>query len=876
MTWLYLLQTIRNMTGGIYDSLFLYITTLGEATITFWLLAFIYWCVDKEIGAFMALNVGINCTTSQWLKRFFNVPRPWIQDVRLTPVDEALSGATDASFPSGHTVRAASTWGAAGVKQRNRALRWMLIAVMLLVAFSRNYLGVHTIWDIMGALVLSIVGMIAVGLALKWTDGSVKKDLIVCGAGCLICFLPMLRYGCLTNAGYGIGFFIGWYLEKHYINFEVPTGTTKATRFIPGALGILYLQKALPATLSQLMEGKYSGFFTGVCIALFIMVIYPYFANKKNIKRGIIVLLAVLLVHGAFSAYITRRNNMIAAQQMALENVEGQAQIDEQQSADNQQSSTGEAQGTSEHLRLMDTIERDIITIGHRGYNGQYPENTLASMQGAIDIGCDYIELDVQQTADGRIVVYHDGSLDRSGDDRKVVDVTYDEFMAMDMEGEPLCDLDQLLDLVAANDSARVGRPVRIYLELKDIGQVDGYLENVLSIVDAHGMRERTLFSSFQYDYLVAYKKMDAGISTLWISSEYDINSAVDKPDADYFSLNFAKLTPEVVDAIHDAGKDIYVWTVDEVEDMHRMIDMGVDGICSNQSGRLMTQIHPEYYALWENYGGDFALPGVDGCGLPEELKHYVMQGMAMTPEYTFVAAYDKEGGKSILYALDAEKNWTATLWLPEASHCGGMAYDENHNLLWVTGPEGSVYAMDYEHVKAVIATSTDRYTLTEGLEICGAYQTDLVNHSGAKVASFMSVDGDKMYIGSYTLDMEGRLNIYDIADDGSLERAGTQQIPQKIQGLTVWTGADGSKHMVMVQGAQTDDTSLLVFDYIEPEPETGYAEKNATAAYILPEGGEQPVADGNGVWVDFESSSLPYRYSCRVANDRAYKVVLE
>ena len=90
MTYLYLLQQIRIATMGIFDTLFIYISSLGETTITFWLMGFVYWCVDKDAGAYMAWNVSLSCTASQWLKKLFKVPRPWLQDTRLTPVEAAL------------------------------------------------------------------------------------------------------------------------------------------------------------------------------------------------------------------------------------------------------------------------------------------------------------------------------------------------------------------------------------------------------------------------------------------------------------------------------------------------------------------------------------------------------------------------------------------------------------------------------------------------------------------------------------------------------------------------------------------------------------------------------------------------------------------
>ncbi|MCF0131522.1 MAG: phosphatase PAP2 family protein [Pseudobutyrivibrio sp.] len=879
MTYLYLLQQIRIATMGIFDTLFIYISSLGETTITFWLMGFVYWCVDKDAGAYMAWNVSLSCTASQWLKKLFNVPRPWLQDTRLTPVEAALSGAQDASFPSGHTVRAGATWGTAAFKQKDKWLKTTLYVVVILVAFSRNYLGVHTLWDILGAVILVATGIIVTNLGAKWIDGSVKRDVIICAIGCLICFVPMLRYGCLSNAGYGFGFISGWFIERRWIRFTLPNSNEqRAIRFLLGAMGILYIQKSIASTLSFIMEGKYSGFFTGFVMGLFIMAIYPlFYDSKKRRKAGFTVLAIVIILNMMLAAVINHNQRIAIDNNDIIEEQVDANQALEEPLVEVEPLYANFTDGQWLYLedgtpanRRMDTIPHDIVTIGHRGYNACYPENTLASFQGAMDMGCDMIETDVQLTSDGRVVIYHDTTADRSGRNGAISEYTYNQFMKLEIEGEPVCDLEQFLSLVASNDAASNKR-ISIYLELKDIGDVEGYEEQVLAIVDAYGLRDRTVFASFNYDYLMTYKSIDENIKTLYNVSEYD-TSVVNHP-SDYYGLYLPLVNREVVDAIHASGSQVYVWTVDEMSDIKNCIDMGVDGICSNQLGRVITMVHPEYEDLFTYFGGDFVLPGLHNSNMPDYLKSYVMQGMTMAEGYTLAVAYDKNGGNSIMYVLDANHQWITTLRLPNNAHCGGCAFDANNGLLWVTGLTGSVYAMDWTQVKTLIESARDPLYIMDGLTEITIYQTDLVNHNGVQVASFMCVDDSHMYVGSYTIGIDGVLNCYDISDPYNPVQINTQVIPEKIQGIAMMYVA-GDKCTVLVQGAQTDDTNLLIYEYTEDN--SGYPVDTSLKKYYLPEGAQQPVVDNDGVWVMFESASQPYRWSCRIANDRAYKVRID
>lgn len=843
MSYLLFLQHLREMCGGIFDNLMLQITSLADAFPTFLLLSFIYWCADKEMGLYMAGNVGLSCTFSQYFKWLFRIERPWILDARIKPVQAALAGAGGYSFPSGHTVRSSATWGAMGTysRKRNKHLWRIGWLIVLLVAFSRNYLGVHTFWDILGGLALSILAMFLMARALRWSEGGKNRDIVICFVGCIVCFLPMLQAGCLSNAGAAFGMWCGWFLEKRFIRFEpCRSWKDKVIRFTVGAFGVLFIQTVFRDFLNLWMLSKYSGFFMMFAQMLFIMALYPFlfskfsFLNKKRCSLGILGVVVVLVLMGA----------------MAAGKIRGNADIE----------SEGETVAEASNLASP-------VVIAHRGYSSQFPENTLISFEGAVDIGADMIELDVQLSKDGAIMVYHDGNLSRLGLSGSVVDYSYEELCAIDVgrafggeyAGERMPTLPEVLELIKDTD-------LGIYLELKDIGEVQGFEETVLAAVDSYAMTDRCVFASFNYQYLQHLKELNPQAYTLYNISVYDATLPY-QFEAEYYGLNVRSITQEVVDAIHSCGRKAYVWTVDKPGDVAAMRVMGVDGIVTNCPGIAKVTVEPQYSFLAEQYAESFALPGLYGHALPEECADAVVQGMTYADGYILISAYRKSGSNSLLYVLDSAGKWLTTVDIGFSAHTGGIAYDNAHDLLWVTAASGSVCALNWVQVKECFGAG-GKGDIVSGPEALYSFDAELTNHNGSKVASFLDVVNGKLYVGSYVIGSEGLLRGYDITDPADPKLVTEQRLPEKIQGMTVIAGKKGD-YLLLSQSAQTDDSTLLVFSY--DEQAEAYTE--AIQSYVLPEGTEQLEALEDRVMILFESAARPYQETARIRNDQVYVV---
>ena len=185
MGLLYALESIRT---PLLDQIMGTVTYLG-GEICFMVLAIgIFWCVNKRMGYYLITVSYFGTIINQFLKILCAVPRPWVRDPNFTIVESARAGALGYSFPSGHAQNAATLYGGAARYTKKPWLRWVCIAVMLLICFSRLYLGVHTPLDvgvslaIGAALVLALYPVMEEADRRPWVLTWVIALMVVCSA----------------------------------------------------------------------------------------------------------------------------------------------------------------------------------------------------------------------------------------------------------------------------------------------------------------------------------------------------------------------------------------------------------------------------------------------------------------------------------------------------------------------------------------------------------------------------------------------------------------------------------------------------------------------------------------------------------------------
>ena len=293
------LQDFRNGAGAFLSDFFSKMTFLGELTTAMVLMAIIYWSVSKDFGSYLLMGWSGNRLVNGILKVTACAYRPWIRDARIVPYGNSMTTATGYSFPSGHTMNAASTFGGVAVRRdMPRALRVAMGLTLLLVAFSRNFLGVHTPQDTLVGMIAGVIVMFLTARLMAWVEAHPGKDWLVVGVGLALAaavavYAAVKPYPEDYNAegkllvdgakmandtfkgiGWCAAFLIGWVLERRFVGFTT-TGIPMVQRVSRAAVGLLSYY-AVSLILVPLVKGWIGGP-AGTMISCFIQMFYIAF-----------------------------------------------------------------------------------------------------------------------------------------------------------------------------------------------------------------------------------------------------------------------------------------------------------------------------------------------------------------------------------------------------------------------------------------------------------------------------------------------------------------------------------------------------------------------------------------------------------------------
>lgn len=312
LDYLIFLQGIREDWGG--EGFFSLISNLPKSSLTAIIPAILFWCINKHAGIFILFNAECGRVINDLLKGTFCVYRPWIKDAELIPSFEAMDKASSFSFPSGHTQFATAVYGGFAFFYRKVLPLIAIIicaALVLMVAFSRNFLGVHTPQDVLVAIAYSIALFFAAEKIFKWIGRDEERKFIFFIGGLITCAVVFMwlyfkpypedildgelivdplkaRADAFDALGFGLAFFLGWFLEQKFINFKTNVSPKdKLWRIIIG-FGILgVIAVAIYPLLKIFLSVETYKFFKAFLPFFSILFIIPMIFTKveKRFKK---------------------------------------------------------------------------------------------------------------------------------------------------------------------------------------------------------------------------------------------------------------------------------------------------------------------------------------------------------------------------------------------------------------------------------------------------------------------------------------------------------------------------------------------------------------------------------------------------------------
>lgn len=221
--------------------------------------------------------------------------------------------------------------------------------------------------------------------------------------------------------------------------------------------------------------------------------------------------------------------------------------------------------------------------MAHRGLSADAPENTLYAFSDAISVGADFIELDVQQTRDGVLVVMHDSNLKRTtGMNKNIWDVDYADIQNLDAGSwfDPayanarIPTLEETLQFV--------DKRAKLNIEIKPTKHGSDTLEqDVAELITQYQYTDACYVTSFSYGSLKKVKEVNPEIRTGYLMS-VAYGQFYSLKYADAFSLNKVFVTSQVVNAAHQQGKQIFAWTVNSMSEVRSLCNLHVDSIITD------------------------------------------------------------------------------------------------------------------------------------------------------------------------------------------------------------------------------------------------------------------------------------------------------
>ena len=239
--------------------------------------------------------------------------------------------------------------------------------------------------------------------------------------------------------------------------------------------------------------------------------------------------------------------------------------------------------GVNRFDEVFHTITAEIIA--HRAGGVEAPENTVKGIEAAYELGAKGCEIDIQRTSDGYYVVNHDADFERvAGVSKTPNEMTLSEVKELRVDGEPVPSLEEMLD--ASRDK------VILFVELKGETADNQMADDAVRIVKEKKMENQVVLISLKYDILEYIEQKYPEMQTGYLA--FISFGQIESTPFDYLALEEEISTDETIAAIHDKGKKVMVWTVNEEDDIEYFMTSDADAIITDSvklSGEIKEQL---------------------------------------------------------------------------------------------------------------------------------------------------------------------------------------------------------------------------------------------------------------------------------------------
>ncbi|MGE5400345.1 MAG: glycerophosphodiester phosphodiesterase family protein [Ignavibacteriales bacterium] len=284
----------------------------------------------------------------------------------------------------------------------------------------------------------------------------------------------------------------------------------------------------------------------------------------------------------------------------------------------------------------MSAYSKTVKIIAHRGVPSLAPENTLSSFKKAIELNADYYELDVWYSRDDSLMVIHDPTVNNTTNDTgKVNNLTYWELKKLDagswfnkkFSGERIPTLYETLLL--AKESVN---KIRVCIHIVETR--NSVVGRIINLVKEMNMEDQVILMCFEYDKLGLAKQLAPEIKTLWLLPEPVSKGMIEKCISNKVDVLGARpediISQEMMDTVHQNKLEVWKWTVDDPNEMRRLIKVGADGIITNFTQVLQQILQsatntnspfngPARFGLEQNYPNPFNQSTIIQFDVPEK-----------------------------------------------------------------------------------------------------------------------------------------------------------------------------------------------------------------------------------------------------------------